>query len=158
MVETLDRIGNKIGAILPSKVGHVWGVQGRERVVIFRSTGPGVVKVFTTLTHARATARECGDDAVRIVVGIETEAGFVPQEKGVKMLRTAPANPDENARVEAFLGRLTDNIREAWARARDARLCRACGGAMRFRKGKFGDFLGCANYPTCKNTIQLDRS
>lgn len=30
--------------------------------------------------------------------------------------------------------------------------CPKCGSEMRFRKGKYGVFLGCSNYPGCKNT------
>ncbi len=38
----------------------------------------------------------------------------------------------------------------------DPRLCPVCGtGRMGLRLGKFGAFLGCSNYPTCKNTRPL---
>lgn len=37
--------------------------------------------------------------------------------------------------------------------------CPACnctdkskGGVLKFRRGKYGDFLGCSNYPECKYT------
>ena len=30
--------------------------------------------------------------------------------------------------------------------------CPKCGSKMKFRKGKYGVFLGCSNYPGCKNT------
>jgi hypothetical protein len=33
--------------------------------------------------------------------------------------------------------------------------CPQCGGGLILRKGKFGDFLGCTNYPKCTNTIKL---
>ena len=37
-------------------------------------------------------------------------------------------------------------------------LCSACGdGLMVARKGKYGDFLGCTNYPKCKNTKNIDQ-
>lgn len=34
----------------------------------------------------------------------------------------------------------------------DAPPCPLCGGTMRVRHGKTGDFWGCANYPACKGT------
>jgi len=38
----------------------------------------------------------------------------------------------------------------------DPRLCPRCGtGRMGLRLGKFGAFLGCSNYPTCRNTRPL---
>jgi hypothetical protein len=33
--------------------------------------------------------------------------------------------------------------------------CPQCGGALLVRKGKFGEFLGCSNYPKCRNIIKL---
>jgi len=37
--------------------------------------------------------------------------------------------------------------------------CEKCGGAMVLRKGRFGPFIACSNYPTCRNTkkIQVDK-
>lgn len=33
--------------------------------------------------------------------------------------------------------------------------CDKCGALMEIRRGKFGDFLGCSNYPKCKNIQSL---
>ena len=39
---------------------------------------------------------------------------------------------------------------------RDARLCPACSaGRLSLKLGKFGAFIGCSNYPTCKFTRKL---
>ncbi len=36
-------------------------------------------------------------------------------------------------------------------------LCPSCkSGFMTKRMGKYGNFLGCTNYPKCKNTINLE--
>ena len=37
----------------------------------------------------------------------------------------------------------------------DAPACPACGGIMRVRHGKTGDFWGCINYPACKGTRNM---
>ena len=52
------------------------------------------------------------------------------------------------------------NVRRARKRW-EQRRCRRCGGQMRLLKAKRGptsgsEFLGCENYPECRNTIDLD--
>ncbi|GMW02138.1 MAG: DNA topoisomerase 1 [Candidatus Hydrogenedentota bacterium] len=37
-------------------------------------------------------------------------------------------------------------------------ICDKCGGQMVIRSGRFGKFLACSNYPTCKNTFNLDKN
>jgi len=37
----------------------------------------------------------------------------------------------------------------------DAPPCPVCGGVMRVRHGKTGDFWGCTNYPACKGTRNI---
>ena len=39
----------------------------------------------------------------------------------------------------------------------DNRICPKCGGKLVERKGKYGDFLGCSNYPRCKYTWKLNK-
>ena len=36
-----------------------------------------------------------------------------------------------------------------------ARKCPKCGGLLVERRGKFGAFRGCENYPTCKHSEKL---
>lgn len=33
-------------------------------------------------------------------------------------------------------------------------VCQQCGGTLMKRKGKFGEFLGCSNYPKCRYTAK----
>lgn len=35
--------------------------------------------------------------------------------------------------------------------------CPRCGGKMIRRSGRFGDFLGCSNYPQCKETMRIEK-
>lgn len=35
-------------------------------------------------------------------------------------------------------------------------ICSKCGGEMVYRDGKFGRFLACNNFPSCKNTLNID--
>ena len=34
-------------------------------------------------------------------------------------------------------------------------ICPKCGGKLVPRKGKYGEFLGCSNYPKCKFTKKV---
>ena len=36
-------------------------------------------------------------------------------------------------------------------------VCELCGGEMLKRRGRYGDFIACSNYPKCKNTKQILR-
>lgn len=33
--------------------------------------------------------------------------------------------------------------------------CAKCGSPMEFKTGRYGEFLGCSNYPTCKSTTKI---
>ena len=39
----------------------------------------------------------------------------------------------------------------------DDKICPKCGGKLVERKGKYGEFLGCSNYPRCKYTWNLNK-
>ena len=34
----------------------------------------------------------------------------------------------------------------------DSSICPVCGGRLKQRKGPYGDFIGCSNYPKCRYT------
>ena len=36
-------------------------------------------------------------------------------------------------------------------------ICDKCGAMMVYREGKFGKFIACSNYPSCKNTQNLNQ-
>lgn len=36
--------------------------------------------------------------------------------------------------------------------------CEKCGSLMIYKEGRFGRFLACPNYPTCKNTVTLNKN
>ena len=37
-------------------------------------------------------------------------------------------------------------------------ICEKCGSKMVYKSGRFGKFLACPNYPTCRNTIAVDKN
>ncbi len=36
-------------------------------------------------------------------------------------------------------------------------ICSKCGALMVYREGKFGKFIACSNYPSCKNTLNINQ-
>lgn len=46
--------------------------------------------------------------------------------------------------------------RQAWKMANmSTESCPLCGSVMYKREGKYGEFLGCGNYPNCKGTRKI---
>ena len=132
-----------------------WVKAGRERVFEVLVPGERIAtgfRVFTSTAVDSTSARECGKDAVRIVVGAWKEGAFKPTAKSRRILRTAPKGADESKRVEAFIERLVGHMRTAYKEAATVEECR-CGHAMALRSPRTGsDFYGCTNYPECRNT------
>ncbi len=148
LLATLDGIGTKVA----ERGGRVVkGTQGRE--VVFDIVPPGgraMVRLYTSLAAGASTARACGEDAVRLVVGVLGENGFRPISEAETILRTAPSAARD--RVGVFLERLTVRLRAAYRTAATVPACPACGRAMRLRDGGRGSFYGCTGFPVCRAT------
>lgn len=158
--ELLEDVGERVRARGGS---FLWTSQGRERVFELTphaSPVPTRIRIFTSVAVGESAARDCGKDAIRIVVGrvqgADPDRGangvFRPLEKGTKILRTAPQGIPEAHRIEKFVERLKGAIRDAYVRARAVKACPTCGSPMARRKGSNGPFLGCSSYPKCKTT------
>ena len=101
------------------------------------------VRVFSSVTERRSAARSVGDDAIRVVVWAKKHRIVVATEKRVH-------------RVKGWRHNLADRIAKALSRIeRDQIPTCSCGGYWVKRTGKFGEFYGCSNYPTCKNTRKV---
>lgn len=144
----------EIGELVTARGGRfVEGVHGREVVVdVVPPGGRAAVRVYTSLAAGEAEVRDCGEDAVRLFVGVDTPERFRPLEESTKILRTAPRGAQDRAGV--FLERLRGAIREAYRRAKDIPCCPQCGRAMALRKTRDGarSFYGCIGYPECRGT------
>ena len=78
------------------------------------------VKVYTTLSVGAEQARDCGDDAIRVVTIFDNGRGkSFGVGKFPKLLRTAPAGLSDEARVQVLLDRLHERMRAAYARANE---------------------------------------
>jgi hypothetical protein len=152
LIETIESIGTAV----EKRGGWISrSTSGREVVYdLSPHKGRGHVRVFTSLANGEATVRDCGKDAVRIVVGHNDNDGrFRPHGKGRRIYRTAPAG-DESARVTAFLDRLKGALREAYGAAMVVPECPLCEATMARRKTKAtgSEFWGCSRFPDCRGS------
>jgi DNA topoisomerase-1 len=66
----------------------------------------------------------------------------IPEELKAQLGASAPASPKNDALKSVEV----------------AVTCDDCGGAMTVRRGRRGFFLGCASYPKCKGTKEVDET
>ena len=144
----LTDIGKKIEAKGGGLIEHVIG---REVVVdLVPSHGRCMVRVYTSLARGADAVRECGQDAIRVMVFVQTPEGTRLCEPPLKVLRTASMSSSD--RVGAFLSRLRGILREEYGKARDNPSCPECGRCTALRTGRSGPFRGCVGYPQCRGT------
>lgn len=87
-------------------------------------------------------SRGVGKDAIRVVLVKRDPDGKIYKVGGSKRVN----------RVETWKKNLANRI-DGWKVPSEK--CCKCGNLMAERSGKNGDFLGCTNYPECKNTKSL---
>lgn len=158
----LRDIGSKVsarGGVLTE------GVQGREVVVDLQPAEvKTVVRVYTSLSRGADAVRGCGEDAVRLVVGYmgnrNGKPEFRPLTQGRRIYRTAPTQLSHEKRVEAFLERFQDALREVYAEALNWTACPSanCKAPMhqRTNRNHGTKFWGCTRYPACNATRRID--
>lgn len=93
------------------------------------------IRVFSTIQNGKS--RKCGQDAIRVTLFDMEKNRPVAVEKKVLRTQSALVNMKERARELWRYVRLGDNI------------CPDCGGLLVPRKGKYGEFYGCSNFPAC---------
>ena len=64
------------------------------------------------------------------------------------------ACPEEGVKVTLPMPEEAAKIKELEEKTEDER-CQICGKPMKFRRGRFGFFLGCVDYPTCKGISKI---
>lgn len=107
------------------------------------------IRVFSSIQDG--SARNKGADAIRCVIWNDNIEEPVGGRR--KTLRIGPtdSNPD------GWFGNLKPKIEDLFINWRNEIYgnCPECGGQLVFRSGKYGNFLGCQNYPKCENTEDL---
>ena len=154
LLATLTAICQKV-----TKVGGKCeqGQSGREITFdISPPDTPVFLRVYTSLGAGDDSVRGCGEDAVRLTLGAVINDKYRPLAKSRRIYRTAPKG-EHKARVQAFLDRLTQALREGYKSAHDQPICRACGNPLQIRENKKNGskFLGCTDYPQCRSTANI---
>lgn len=160
---SLEALVEEIRIGVEKKGGRVeWSKAGRERVAdVIVPSGASAIRIFTSLSAGERAARECGKDAVRVVVGAlnptaaQPKRRFQATEAPLRVFRTAPRNLPEAERVAAFLERLRETLRASYRAALDVPRCPLCPRGMVPRTGSRGSFWGCSGYPDCRGTRQI---
>lgn len=119
-------------------------VPGTAELVYERPVNDGLsVRVYSSITERLGSARDVGEDAIRVVVWAIKSKVIVASEKRVH-------------RVRGWRSNLADRIARAILRIeRDEIASCACGGYWVRRTGKYGEFYGCSGYPVCKRTKKI---
>lgn len=126
----------------PGSKEHIY-----QRAIANRDGSPSrfVVRIFSSVHIGTGMTRECGDDAIRIVLFDSVLKDQRARERIVQDWRTF--------RTENALPNMRQRARDAFAYAIQNGC--DCGALMIERSGKSGPFMGCTDYPNCKNTRAL---
>ena len=113
---------------------HVYKINSGKVSIVIRSS-----------VDASGFAADSGKDSIRMWL-VNAETGK-PLGKKVDAYTT---------RVTGWEKRMLSKIQILEERAKSIMTCPKCdNGLMIERKGKYGAFLGCSNYPKCKHTMKI---
>ena len=99
------------------------------------------IRIYSTLTEEYGV-RGKGTDAIRVVCVAGMDDIFY--------------NTKRVHRTQNWRKNMVNRIDTIYEEMPQPRLCDKCDdGILLPKKGKFGEFLGCSNYPDCRNTLQI---
>jgi DNA topoisomerase-1 len=101
---------------------------------------PLSMRIYTGIVSSES--RGCGEDAIRVNVFAKTLKNELKKVVSCRRVN----------RVSGWRKNLESRIHEVFHKS-PSQSCN-CGNPMVLREGKFGEFLGCTNYPECKQTIK----
>jgi len=103
------------------------------------------LQVYTSIDPRTGCARDRGEDAIRCI--------FLDTETGKPVGKTARIH-----RLETWKKNLTNRLRTMVLLAPKLSevSCPTCGSQMARRKGQFGPFYGCVNFPDCRGVRKED--
>lgn len=129
-------------AFLMPKGFQVISVPGTKETVFGKRMPhnlPLTLRIYTGIENG--VSRGVGEDAIRCTLFWRNSQGEVKKVSGDKRVH----------RVTNWKANLQNRL-DNWNQ--DFIMC-SCGAPMIERKGKNGVFLGCCNYPVCRNTRQV---
>lgn len=110
---------------------------------------PHDIRVFSTIVGENS--RGCGRDSIKIVIWNDTLEEPVGGRR--KTLRIGPTDSNPHGWKANIVPKIADLLAN-WRNELYGD-CPECSGTMCYRNGKYGEFLGCSNYPECKHTDDL---
>ena len=131
---------------LPGTTEIVW-----QRQIETKSGGkfPYAVRVYSSIAYG--SSRGCGEDAIRVVV-INLDTG-----RPIKLTPTKGKAGKRIYRTKGAMTNLNTRIRETFEYVSNTgNHCPDCSSLLVTRNGKWGEFLGCTNYPDCRGTRKID--
>ncbi len=93
------------------------------------------LRIYSSIVQG--TSRQCGDDAIRVVLASRQKQGIKLVGSSRRVNRTKNWRDNLQKRLDGWADMLGPN-------------CPKCGGGMVERSGAYGDFWGCCNFPECK--------
>lgn len=102
------------------------------------------IMIFSSISARTNQARDKGSDAIRTVIWDKKYEVPIGGATRTHRIETWQKN---------LLRKLLDLL-ENWGEQVEE--CEVCGGWLIKREGEYGPFLGCANFPDCHNTRDID--
>ena len=104
------------------------------------------VRVFSSIDKRTNESRDCGEDAIRVVMW-DVEAG-----KPIGGEKRTHRTPGWDERMVKKIAKMLVSWRKF------DKTCPSCGSSMAQREGPYGEFWGCTSYPNCKQTAQIEEA
>jgi len=147
LIKTMDE--NGIGR--PSTYATIIStILERDYVTQEKSTETSKVKVFVPTQQGILTTRKL-DEFFSSFINVKYTSNMESQLDEI-----ADGSLDKLSALNGFYKPFMDLVENANANMekveaeKTGKLCPECGGDLVIRKGKYGDFIACSNYPTCK--------
>lgn len=98
------------------------------------------MRIFSSIDQRTGVVRDKGADAIRLVLWNNLVGAPV---SGMK----------KTLRIETWKKNLREKVVDLYDKSsKMVKECPECGSILVRREGKYGDFLGCSNYPECDYT------
>jgi DNA topoisomerase-1 len=131
-------------------------IKKRDYARLEKSSQTSKSRVFIPTEQGILTTRKL-DEFFSSVINVKYTANMESQLDEIaegKMDKLTSLNEFYNPFME-----LIDNAKENMEKiepVKTGELCPECGGDLVIRKGKYGEFIACSNYPTCKYHHDID--
>jgi hypothetical protein len=116
-------------------------LEGTTEKVYAKLVAPNTsLRIYSSIESG--TSRQCGEDAIRVVLATRNPSGIKIVGSSRRVNRTKNWRDNLQKRLDSWLEMLGPP-------------CPKCGAAMVERSGAYGEFWGCSNYPECKGLIKI---